>query len=77
MGGPDRVSRVDMARRAASVMCVADTNVVSVPAASVDRGVASPADISMDSTAITATTGVKPRGWEEQVRVALALPAAL
>jgi hypothetical protein len=35
--------------------------------------VASPADISMDSVALTAATGVVPRCWEEQVKVALAL----
>jgi len=35
MGGPDRVSRVDMARRAASAMHVPDTNVKAAPAASV------------------------------------------
>lgn len=65
-------ARVDMARRAASVMGASDANVVPVPAATVDRGVASPADISMDSGAIAAATGVTPRSWEEQVRTALA-----
>lgn len=78
MGGPDRVSRVDMARRAASVMGLDDVNVVDTPAAlaAATRGVPSPADISMHSEALSAATGVSPRGWEEQVRVALGLPLA-
>lgn len=70
-GGPDRVSRVDMARVAARVMGVSDANVRAVPSASVNRGVASPADISMDSAALEKATGVRAMSFEEQMRAAL------
>ena len=49
MGGPQRMSRVDMAETVAAVCGLSHEAIVPAPAASVNRGVASPADISMNS----------------------------
>jgi tetrahydromethanopterin S-methyltransferase subunit C len=46
-------------------------NVVEVSAAGAARGVASPADISMDIGALLAVTGAAPRAFEAQVTAAL------
>jgi dTDP-4-dehydrorhamnose reductase len=48
MGGPERLSRVDIARLVAQVRGHDATCILEVPSASVARGVASPSDISMD-----------------------------
>ena len=74
-GGPDRLSRVDMARRAARALGLSDRNVASARAASAtDRGVASPLDISMDSSKLERATGVRASGWEPQVERAAGVP---
>ena len=73
MGGPDRLSHVDMAKQTAEVLGVSDANVAAVPSASVDRGVKSPADISMLSDKLNSLTGVTPMGWKDQMRLALGL----
>lgn len=52
MGGPERLSRVDMAMAVADARGYDRAAIVPAPAASVDRGVASPADISMDISAL-------------------------
>ena len=50
MGGPERLSRVDMAQQLAGHLNVNRSGViVAAPAASVSRPVTSPLDISMDS----------------------------
>ena len=48
MGGPERLSRVDIAERVAEVRHHDPRFIVPVPSASVSRGVASPSDISMN-----------------------------
>eukprot|EP00850_Spirogloea_muscicola_P011459 SM000071S21083 [mRNA] locus=s71:320104:322126:+ [translate_table: standard] len=52
LGGPDRLSRVEMAEEVARVRGYDLQLIKSVPAASVNRGVKSPLDISMDVTNI-------------------------
>lgn len=54
MGGPERLSRADMAERLAEVRGHDRRRIRRCPAASMAgaRGVASPADISMDSSAL-------------------------
>lgn len=73
-GGPERLSRVDMAKKAADALNYSAKNVVAARAASVDRGVASPADISMDSSKLERATGVRACGWELQVKMAAGVP---
>lgn len=66
MGGPDRLSRVDMARLVAGALglggsAAASRAILPVPSASVSaekRGYASPRDISMDVSAIGRDVGV-------------------
>ncbi|KAL4533766.1 hypothetical protein Ndes2437B_g03095 [Nannochloris sp. 'desiccata'] len=59
MGGPERLSRVDIARLVAEVRGYDAKSIVEVPSASVSRGVASPSDISMDVSNLENTlTGV-------------------
>uniref|UniRef100_A0A8R7TZG2 Uncharacterized protein n=1 Tax=Triticum urartu TaxID=4572 RepID=A0A8R7TZG2_TRIUA len=50
VGGPDRVSKLQMAESVAEVRGYNKSIIKSVPAASVNQGVASPSDISMDIT---------------------------
>jgi dTDP-4-dehydrorhamnose reductase len=73
-GGPDRVSRVDMAKRTAAALGVSDKNVRSGLSASADRGVKSPLDISMDSSKLEKATGVRACGWELQAKMAAGMP---
>ncbi|GLI64946.1 hypothetical protein VaNZ11_008348, partial [Volvox africanus] len=47
-GGPERLSRVDMARQVADALGCGYNAILPASTASVNRGVASPADISMD-----------------------------
>ncbi len=49
MGGPERLSRVDMAMKVAQAWGYSPDSIISAPSSSVNRGVASPADISMTS----------------------------
>jgi dTDP-4-dehydrorhamnose reductase len=82
MGGPDRVSRVDMAHGVAKFLAKGDTltekeykskiTVASCAEAKALRGVAAPPDISMDSSAIIRDVcrDWAPRSFEEQIAVA-------
>ena len=55
MGGPERLSRVEMAQQLAANLGVDGSGViVPAPAASVSRPVTSPPDISMDSARLLA-----------------------
>jgi hypothetical protein len=47
--------------------------VEAVSSASVDRGVISPADISMLSNKLNSLTLVSPMGWKDQMRLALGM----
>ncbi|XP_073125696.1 uncharacterized protein [Henckelia pumila] len=71
VGGPDRVSRVQMAEAVAKVRGYNTSLINQVSASSVDRGVKSPADISMDITKLIQTLGVTPTSYAEGVTLTL------
>ncbi|KZV21823.1 methionine adenosyltransferase 2 subunit beta [Dorcoceras hygrometricum] len=71
VGGPDRVSRVQMAEAVANVRGYSTALIKQVSASSVDRGVKSPADISMDITKLIQTLGVTPTSYTEGVTLTL------
>lgn len=77
MGGPDRLSRVDMAKLVAKARKVpaedVEKVVLSVPASSVTRPYASPLDISMNIDALIRDTGVTPRSMEALIGEVLGL----
>lgn len=72
VGGPDRVSRVQMAETVADLRGYNKSLIKSVSASSVDRGVKSPADISMDITKLIQTLGISPISYRDGVRLTLA-----
>uniref|UniRef100_A0A5B7A908 Putative methionine adenosyltransferase 2 subunit beta isoform X1 n=1 Tax=Davidia involucrata TaxID=16924 RepID=A0A5B7A908_DAVIN len=72
VGGPDRVSRVQMAESVALVRGYNTSSIKSVSASSVDRGVKSPADISMDITKLVQTLDISPTSFRDGVRLTLA-----
>ncbi|GAB2244996.1 hypothetical protein Droror1_Dr00000489 [Drosera rotundifolia] len=71
VGGPDRVSRVQMAEAVAHVRGHSTSLINSVSASSLDRGVKSPADISMDISELKNTLNISPVGFVEGVRLTL------
>ncbi|XP_009343602.2 dTDP-4-dehydrorhamnose reductase-like [Pyrus x bretschneideri] len=71
VGGPDRVSRLQMAEIVADVRGYSPSLIKSVSASSVDRGVMSPADISMDITKLVRTLGIAPTSFRDGVRLTL------
>ncbi|KAL6513588.1 hypothetical protein OROGR_021074 [Orobanche gracilis] len=71
VGGPDRVSRVQMAQAVAHVRGYSASLIKSVSASTVDRGVKSPSDISMDISKLIQTTGISPTPYTEGVRLTL------
>lgn len=71
VGGPDRVSRLQMAESVADVRGYSHSIIKSVPASSVNRGVASPSDISMDITRLTQMLGIQPITFQDGVRATL------
>ncbi|KAL0712350.1 hypothetical protein Bca4012_019328 [Brassica carinata] len=70
-GGPDRLSRVQMADVVAQVRGHDLSLIKHVSASSVDRGVVSPADISMDITKLIQTLDISPTSFEDGVRLTL------
>ncbi|KAL5212269.1 hypothetical protein ABZP36_023116 [Zizania latifolia] len=76
VGGPDRVSRLQMAESVADVRGYSHSIIKSVSASSVDRGVASPPDISMDITKLTQMLGIKPVSFRDGVIATLAAEAS-
>ncbi|XP_024020373.1 methionine adenosyltransferase 2 subunit beta [Morus notabilis] len=75
VGGPDRVSRVQMAETVADLRGYNKSLIKSVSASSVDRGVKSPTDISMDITKLVQTLGISPISYRDGVRLTLASEA--
>ncbi|CAI9101742.1 OLC1v1039139C2 [Oldenlandia corymbosa var. corymbosa] len=71
VGGPDRVSRVQMAEAVAHVRGYKAALIKPVSASSVDRGVKSPSDISMDTSKLIQTLGIKPTNFIDGVRLTL------
>ena len=69
LGGPDRLSRVDVAKLVAGARKVPketqDKVILSVPASSVRRPFESPLDISMIVDCLTKDTGVAPRRMDD------------
>ncbi|XP_057454545.1 uncharacterized protein LOC130746053 [Lotus japonicus] len=70
-GGPDRVSRVQMAEAVAQFRGHETSLIKSVSASTVDRGVKSPADISMDITRLVQTLRINPVSFKDGVRLTL------
>ncbi|PRQ57886.1 putative NAD(P)-binding domain, rmlD-like substrate binding domain-containing protein [Rosa chinensis] len=73
VGGPDRLSRVQMAETVADIRGYNLSLIKSVSASSVDHGVVSPADISMDISKLVQTPGISPISFGNGVRLTLEL----
>lgn len=71
VGGPDRLSRADMARAMARARHYSEELVNPVPASSVNRGVQSPPDISMDISRLRAALGVEMTRYDDAIRQTL------
>lgn len=56
MGGPERLSRVDMAQRVSAAWALDPQYIVQQDSGSIQRTVASPADISMDISRLRQVT---------------------
>ncbi|GIL76181.1 hypothetical protein Vretimale_5792 [Volvox reticuliferus] len=67
-GGPERLSRVDMARQVADALNCDYSAILPASTASVNRGVASPADISMDVSRLTEELGFHTTPFNEALR---------
>ncbi|KAI9110033.1 hypothetical protein K1719_019074 [Acacia pycnantha] len=74
-GGPDRVSRVQMAEAVAQFRGYDTSSIQPVSASSVDRGVRSPADISMDIARLVQILKIHPTSFKEGVRLTLTAEA--
>lgn len=71
LGGPDRLSRVQMAETVADIRGYDSSLINAVSAASVDRGVKSPSDISMDISKLVETLGISPTPFKDAVKSTL------
>ncbi|OIW21946.1 hypothetical protein TanjilG_15765 [Lupinus angustifolius] len=74
-GGPDRLSRVQMAEAVAQFRGYDTSIIKSVSASSVDRGVKSPPDISMDITRLVQTLRINPVSFKDGVGLTLTAEA--
>ncbi|KDP28667.1 hypothetical protein JCGZ_14438 [Jatropha curcas] len=72
VGGQDRVSRVQIAEAVADVRGYNSALIKAVSASSVDRGVVSPADISMDISKLIQTLNILPTPFRDGVKLTLA-----
>ncbi|XP_045800267.1 methionine adenosyltransferase 2 subunit beta [Trifolium pratense] len=75
VGGSDRVSRVQMAEAVAQFRGHDTSLIKPVSASSVDRGVKSPADISMDITRLVQTLNINPVSFKDGVKLTLTTEA--
>ncbi|XP_074563166.1 uncharacterized protein LOC141819812 [Curcuma longa] len=71
VGGPNRVSRLQMAESVARIKRYNLSLIKPVSASSVDRGVRSPSDISMDISRLIQVLGVSPCLFDDGVRSTL------
>lgn len=71
VGGPDRVSRVQMAEAVADIRGYNFSLIKSVSSSTVNRGVKSPADISMDITRLIQTLNMSPTAFRDGVKLTL------
>ncbi|KAJ6814437.1 putative spore coat polysaccharide biosynthesis protein SpsK isoform X1 [Iris pallida] len=76
VGGPDRLSRVQMAEAVADFRGYDHSLIKAVSASSVDRGVVSPADISMDIGRLIQILGITPTSFKDGVRSTLEIHAS-
>ena len=68
MGGPDRVSRVDVAQAVAAFRGYDATRIKAVARASLPpSATASPPDIAMDSGRLAAVTGIAPSALQQML----------
>lgn len=67
VGGPDRISRLQMAQVVSDLRGYNSSTIKSVSAASVNRGVASPADISMDVNKLIKFLGINLTAFKDGV----------
>nr|CAN72378.1 hypothetical protein VITISV_014357 [Vitis vinifera] len=70
-GGPDRVSRAQIAETVADVRGYDTSLIKPVSASSVDRGVKSPVDISMDITELIQTLHISPTSLRVGIQLTL------
>lgn len=75
IGGPDRVSRVQMAETVAALRGYNMSQIKAVSASSVNRGITSPADISMDINRLVQVLGITPTPFKDGVRLTLEIGA--
>lgn len=68
MGGPARLSRLDMAQQIAAAWGFSTDAIVSAPASSVQRQVKSPQDISMDSSRLEADLSMKLTAFSDALK---------
>eukprot|EP00884_Botryococcus_braunii_P003906 jgi/Botrbrau1/13516/Bobra.0347s0003.1 len=68
MGGPERLSRVDMAKRVAEAWGLDPRYIVPAESASVKRNVASPQDISMDISRLRQVLDLEPLHMERALQ---------
>ncbi|KAK8963197.1 hypothetical protein KSP40_PGU012977 [Platanthera guangdongensis] len=71
VGGPDRLSRAQMAEAVADYRGYDCSLIKPVSASSINRGVASPADISMDVSRLVRLLGINPISFKDGVRFTL------
>ncbi|KAK1376988.1 Methionine adenosyltransferase 2 subunit beta [Heracleum sosnowskyi] len=69
VGGPDRLSRLQMAETVATVRGYKSSLLKPTSASLINRGVKSPADISMDISKLIQMQGFSPMKFEEGVRL--------
>lgn len=72
VGGPNRVSRVEMAETVAEIRGHKKSLIKRVSASSMDRGVKSPADISMNISKLVQILDISPVSFTDGVRLTLA-----
>ncbi|KAF9602597.1 hypothetical protein IFM89_030203 [Coptis chinensis] len=75
--GPDRLSRAQMAEAVASVRGYNTSLINPVSASSVNRGVQSPSDISMDISRLVQQLGVAPISYKGGVKLTLEIEDGL
>ncbi|KAK1395091.1 hypothetical protein POM88_014147 [Heracleum sosnowskyi] len=71
VGGPDRLSRLQMAETVATVRGYKSSLLKPTSASLINRGVKSPVDISMDINKLIQTQGFSPMKFEEGIRLIL------
>lgn len=74
MGGPERLSRVDMAVKVAEAWNYSPDVIISAPSSSVNRGVPSPADISMTSEKLETELGLSLTPFSDALKQIPRLP---